>query len=166
MTDEQLSALLRLKRYEQPPAGYFDKLLTDIHRRQRGELLRRPLWKIAIERMQTFFGEHSMGNLTYAGAMVAVAVCGAGLVALISPGKVAHESAAPALAAVAAPSPAPVVASASARVNLLALDHAAPPLENASFQTDQPRAGVVRQPRYIIDSRPSSYEASQVSFKF
>jgi hypothetical protein len=73
MTDEQLSALLRLKRYEQPPAGYFDKLLTDIHRRQRAELLRRPLWKIVLDRIQSFFGERSLGNLAYGGAMAAVA---------------------------------------------------------------------------------------------
>ena len=39
MTEEQLTALLRLKRYEQPPPEYFDRLLQDIHRRQRTELL-------------------------------------------------------------------------------------------------------------------------------
>src|SRR5258708_38786467 len=76
MTDEQLSALLRLKRYEQPPADYFDGLLKDIHRRQRTELLRRPLWKIAAERVQTFFSEHSMGHLSYAGALASLLVIG------------------------------------------------------------------------------------------
>jgi hypothetical protein len=40
MTDEQLSALLRLKRYEQPPPQYFETLLQRVHRRQRCELLR------------------------------------------------------------------------------------------------------------------------------
>src|SRR5580698_2927056 len=76
MTEEQLSALLRIKRFEQPPPQYFDRLLQDIHRRQRAELLRRPLWKIAAERVQTFFSEHSMGHLSYAGALASVLVVG------------------------------------------------------------------------------------------
>src|SRR4051794_11097022 len=74
--DQQLQALLRLKRYEQPPAGYYEKLLQDIHRRQRSELLRQPLWAIAVERVQIFFSEHSMGSLSYAGALAAVALAG------------------------------------------------------------------------------------------
>ena len=78
MTDEQLSALLRLKRYEQPAPQYFDRLLQDIHRRQRAELLRRPLWKIAAERVQTFFSEHSIEGIfpTRAGALASVLVVG------------------------------------------------------------------------------------------
>src|SRR4029434_6253749 len=80
MTEDQqqqkLSALLRLKRYEQPPPGYFDKLLQDVHRRQRGDLLRRPAWKLLLERVQTFFSEHSMGYGAYAGAATAVVVAG------------------------------------------------------------------------------------------
>src|SRR3954462_6609138 len=106
MTDEQLSALLRLKRHETPPSGYFDRLLADVHRRQRAELLQRPLWKIAFERFQTFFGEHSMGPFSYAGAVasvVAVAALGAGVFS------VAHErvSGNAAALAVAAAKPAP-----------------------------------------------------------
>src|SRR5947207_13192973 len=88
MTDEQLSALLRLKRFEQPPAHYFDRLLQDVHRRQRADLLRLPLWKIAMERMQTFFSEHSMGNLSYAGALAAVLVVGVSTIGLMTPGSV------------------------------------------------------------------------------
>src|SRR4051812_7898110 len=74
--DQQLRALLRTKRFEQPPAGYYEKLLQDVHRRQRSELLKQPLWAIALERVQTFFSEHSMGNLSYAGAMAVVALAG------------------------------------------------------------------------------------------
>lgn len=162
MTDEQLSALLRLKRYEQPPAGYFDKLLSDIHRRQRAELLRRPLWKIAIDRVQSFFGERSLGNLAYGGAMAAVALCGAGLMGLLTTEKGATHSASTALAEVSTPQVVP----ATTPVNLLSLEHSGPQLEAAKFQTVTPRAGRNRQPRYIIDSRPSSYEASTVNFSF
>src|SRR4051812_50130417 len=91
MTEDQqqqkLSALLRLKRFEQPPPGYFEKLVQDVHRRQRADLLRRPLWKIAIERVQTFFGEHSMGRMQYGGAMAAVLVTGGTIFGLSYPSK-------------------------------------------------------------------------------
>src|SRR5471030_154741 len=86
MTDEQLSALLRIKRFEQPPPQYFDRLLQDLHRRQRAELLHRPLWKIAVERVQTFFSEHSMGHLSYAGALASVLVVGVTTIGFMTSG--------------------------------------------------------------------------------
>src|SRR5580698_763263 len=86
MTEEQLSALLRIKRFEQPPPQYFDRLLQDIHGRQRAELLRRPLWKIAAERVQTFFSEHSMGHLSYAGALATVLIVGVAAIGLLTSG--------------------------------------------------------------------------------
>jgi hypothetical protein len=120
------------------------------------------LWQIALDRIQTFFGERSLGNFAYGGAMAAVALCGAGLMGLFTTGKPATAPGTSAIAAVAMAEPAPV----SAPVNLLSLDHSAPQLEAAKFQTVTPRAGRNRQPRYIIDSRPPSYEASTVSFSF
>ena len=160
MTDEQLSALLRLKRYEQPPADYFDGLLKDIHRRQRTELLRRPLWKIAAERVQTFFSEHSMGHLSYAGAMAAVLIVGVGAIGLMTPGGSSRPSA-PAFAAVEK-NPAPI-----AEEKILSLQASAAPRLDAPALS-APTAGfapVVPQPRYIMDARPVSYEPSS-AFNF
>src|SRR4051812_37491496 len=132
MTDEQLSALLRLKRYEQPPDGYFDKLLADIHRRQRAELLRRPLWRIAIDRVQTFFGERSLGNFAYGGAMAAFVLCGAGLMGLWTKGKAPSAASMPPIAEYAPPASADTTLSVSVGtpVNLLSLDHSSPQLED------------------------------------
>ena len=48
--DNEIARLLRLKRYEQPPPGYFENFLHEFHRRQRDELLRQPLWRICLER--------------------------------------------------------------------------------------------------------------------
>jgi hypothetical protein len=170
MTEDQLSALLRLKRHEQPPPGYFDRLLTDIQRRQRVELLHCPLWKIALERVQTFFGEHSMGNLSYAGAMGAVIVCGAGLIGLLTPQSEPRRSNGPILAEVSLPVAAEQPAENTDRVNLLSLDNQtlphAPTLENTPFQTVQPRLRDGRHPRYVIDARPATYEATTVYFSF
>lgn len=196
--DQQLRALLRMKRYEQPPAGYYEKLLQDVHRRQRSELLKRPLWAIAMERVQTFFSEHSMGGLSYAGAMAAVAV--AGLLAINGSSKapagstptVMASAMTPASVEVMAPAPALVAdaaevakengptnlrADATAGPRLLSLQNA--PVVMADSVDEVPvtdarlipaRAisteGVSRQPRYVIDNRPVSYEATKVSFSF
>jgi hypothetical protein len=46
----ELQKLLRIKRFEQPPPGYFDRALIELHQRQREELLRRPATLIWWER--------------------------------------------------------------------------------------------------------------------
>lgn len=166
MTDEQLSALLRLKRFEQPPAGYFDRLLQDVHRRQRCELLRRPLWRIAADRLGTFFGEPSAGQLTYAGAMAVVAVAGLSVAASSLPLTGARHTSPPSLAVAEPVAP----AEPRAPVNLLTLDNQTAPsraaLGEAPLRSPQSRTASTRQPRYVIDARPASYEATPVSFSF
>ena len=161
MTEEQLSALLRLKRYEQPPPQYFDQLLRDIQRRQRSELLHRPLWKIAAERVQTFFSEHSMGHLSYAGAMAAVLIVGVGAIGLMIPGG-GSGPATPVIAA-AENKTAPV---AEEKILSLQASTAAPGIDTPALSTTPPGfAPVVHQPRYIMDARPVSYESSS-AFNF
>jgi len=181
MTEEQLTALLRLKRYEQPPPEYFARLLQDVHRRQRTELLQRPLWKIALERMQTFFSEHSMGNTSYAGAMAVALVGGIAVIRLMTPSDTlkdqAQSTSAVALAAAsqasAAASHASVATSRASAIvspwedSVLGLRNAAmPKLVTQPLQTpDAALQSSVREPRYVIDARPVSYEPSS-SFNF
>jgi hypothetical protein len=156
MTDEQLSALLRLKRHETPPPGYFDRLLADVQRRQRSELLQRPLWKIALERFQTFFGEHSMSPLSYAGAVASVLVAGVitagGLNGLSGRtgggGAIARTGVATAPVAAAEPTPEP------SRSLDLRLDRRSPVLAVEARRDPIPQ----HAPRYVIDARPVSYE--------
>jgi len=46
-----LEKLLRLKRYEQPPAGYFEDFVSELHKRQRRELLRVPVGQLLVDRL-------------------------------------------------------------------------------------------------------------------
>ena len=76
--DRDIATLLRLKRYEQPPPGYFDNFLHEFHRRQRAELLKQPLWRIALQRVQDFMFQLNVSTLTsYPAAATAVVVCAA-----------------------------------------------------------------------------------------
>ena len=157
MTDEQLSALLRLKRHETPPPGYFDRLLADVHRRQREELLQRPLWKIALERFQTFFGEHSMSPLSYAGAVASVLVAGALGMAFMT-----GQTGGPSGGAIATTATAPV----EPRMELAIAPAEEPPGVDRRLaeiwsapQADRTRVSQpLRAPRYVIDAQPVSYE--------
>ncbi|MEQ1859417.1 MAG: hypothetical protein ABMA13_05735 [Chthoniobacteraceae bacterium] len=176
MTEEQqLSALLRLKRYEQPPAGYFERLVQDVHRRQRAELLRQPLWKLALERVQTMFSAHSMGSVSYAGAMAVVAI--AGVLALNLVGSPSRDTPAPLARPVASPAPVELRADAPVSPRLLSLHDSQfavePPmidhgLNNARLVPASifPGNAPAHQPRYVIDNRPQSVEATNVSFSF
>ena len=162
MTEEQLSALLRLKRYEQPPAQYFDRLLQDIHRRQRADLLKLPLWKIALERVQTFFSEHSMSRLAYAGSLASVLVVGVTTIKLMTPGTAVQQAQVdntpqpPVIASVHVddyvPTPVPE--------RVFNLQGAGPALatDAQSIRTSLPMFGSAVSPqRYIIDPQPVSY---------
>jgi hypothetical protein len=178
MTEDQkqqkLSALLRLKRYEQPPPGYFDKLLQDVHRRQRSDLLQRPAWKLLLERVQTFFSEHSMGYGAYAGAATAVVVAGLAVFGSSFSGKPAGGSSAPTLMAHAKPvdlrsgraATETILTLEGTRVAMATLPEADSSVANARLFPSRIGRGTVpvRKPRYVIDAQPVSYEATQVSF--
>src|SRR5438876_10072897 len=78
--DNQITKLLRLKRYEQPPPGYFENFLHEFHRRQRDELLRQPLWRICVDRARDLAFSFNLSTLTsYPVAVTAVLVCPAGI---------------------------------------------------------------------------------------
>jgi hypothetical protein len=163
MTEEQLSALLRIKRFEQPPPQYFDQLLQNLHRRQRAELLRRPLWKIAAERLQTFFSEHSMGNLSYAGALASALVVGVvGIGLMTADGGVDKGTGSgPGLAMAKAVQVGHVENVVSAGEKVLALETSRPRLGIGPATLPAVQAVYApgnHEPRYIIDPLPVRYD--------
>ena len=154
-----VAKLLRLKRYEEPPPEYFKKFLCEFQRRQRAELLRRPAWRIALEQLfQRLQGMLTASQFSYATASIAVLAV-AGLMTfqiLQHPGGslvATTASSHPAVASVAS-------ASTSGGLALNSSALAAQPQSFAPPQTRTVQAGAFSQrPRYILDTRPVSYEA-------
>ena len=144
MLDENdLQKLLRLKRYEQPPPDYFEDFLHEFHRRQRAELLREPLWKIARDRITAFFTELTAPRLGYAGGVAAVLAIASIISVRIlqSPGEV-----------VIAQAPVQSSLSLDARAGLPHLDE---------FRRESAQSVVASfRPRYVMDTHPVSYEPS------
>ena len=82
--EEQISKLLRLKRHELPHPGYFEDFLQEFQARQRAELIRRPLWEIAWDRMVSLAPSFQVPRMAYA-AIVALAVAASAMI-IVRPG--------------------------------------------------------------------------------
>lgn len=82
--EENISKLLRLKRYEQPPPGYFEDFLSEFQARQRAELIRRPLWEIVWDRISGMAPSFQVPRMAYA-SIVGMAVV-ASAVIMVRPG--------------------------------------------------------------------------------
>jgi hypothetical protein len=160
-SDNEISKLLRLKRYEQPPPGYFENFLHEFHRRQRDQLLREPLWRICFERTRDFVLSFNLSTLTsYPVAATVVLVCAAILSLRIyqtpESAKLATVKETPVLAVPASPDDEWTLASpvATRVFNTRSL-------RNIRESAQTHRKGT--PPRYVLDSVPVSYETT---FKF
>lgn len=156
LSEEQIGQLLRLKKFEQPPPGYFDNFLHEFHRRQRDELLREPIWRIALQRTQDFlFRLNIPGLASYPALATALVICAA-VISL----KVYQT---PETVNVAAQNSVPVVATTTAPdsnwslSNPLTTRDLGPSLVRTVKDSSKTHR-VAAPPRYVLDSTPVSYE--------
>lgn len=156
--DNEIGKLLRLKRYEQPPPGYFDNFLHEFHRRQRDELLREPLWEICLQRAQDFMFRLNVSALTsYPVAAAAVLVCAAVISLKIYQGPVTPTNVAvherPAFTA-----PASVEGEWTLASPVATRVFTTQPIRKSNESANTHRAAA--PPRYVLDSVPVSYETA------
>jgi hypothetical protein len=171
--DNEIGKLLRLKRYEQPPPGYFENFLHEFHRRQRDELLRQPVWSVLWQRLSDSLFRLNIPSLTsYPAAVAAVLVCAAvvslkvhqtpqssGIAMADSPAISSHQSVIDQL------STERVADNFTLRTNLR---EDSSPLSNRSLGPDLSRQvsesaythRASTPPRYVLDRLPVSYEPS------
>ncbi len=158
--EDDIGKLLRLKRHEQPPPGYFDNFLHEFHRRQRLDLLRQPLWHVAWQRAHDFMFQLNVPTLaSYPAAAAAIVVLAAVLSLKISQTpatvSIAKKTSQPAAEVVAAANNDPAW---SLSTPVAVRDFGATPFRMAPRT---PRThGSAAIPRYVLDSTPVSYEAA------
>lgn len=156
LSEEQIGKLLRLKKYEQPPPGYFENFLHEFHRRQRDELLKEPVWRIALQRAQDYiFRLNIPGLASYPALATALVICAA-VISL----KVYQT---PETVNVAAQNRTPVVATTTLPASHLSLSNPVttrdlgPSLVRPVRDSSKTHR-VAAPPRYVLDSTPVSYE--------
>lgn len=169
--DDEISKLLRLKRYEQPAPEYFENFLKEFHHRQRAELLREPLWKIARDRVVAFFTEQTASRWAYgaATAVVLLSATAASVNILDTPrggdfvaSADVSGNVAPRVAKSVAPDSWPRVPTQLAEFSPNAISPNQLPVLNEQFSKPavQSVAASSSRPRYVMDARPVSYEAA------
>jgi hypothetical protein len=164
--DNEIGKLLRLKKYEQPPPGYFENFLHEFHRRQRDELLRQPLWSVLWQRLSDSLFRLNIPSLTsYPAAVAAVLVCAA-VVSL----KIYHTPPSSEIAM----ADAPALLSHQSVIDQISSERVADhftlssPLATRSLGPDLSRQvtesaythRASTPPRYVLDRLPVSYEPS------
>ncbi len=158
MLDEtQVQKFIRLKRFEQPPPGYYERSLQEFHRRQRAELLRRSALQIWFDRLSSGLWSFRMPAYAYGGAFGLFVV----MATLLSTGVVGPKSAERSfpvgLTQTDSKSAAPRFAL-NRDLDWSGLSQRPSLSRSSSVPTIEPSSSSL--PRYILDARPVSYEAS------
>jgi hypothetical protein len=160
LDEKQLQKLLRIKRFEQPPPGYFDRALIEFHRRQREELLRRSITSIWWERSISSLWNFRVPSYAYGAAfgvfVVAATIIGSGVWAPYRDGRDFNTARVAALTAPSAQENSDNRLALNANLDWSKFDHA------ASSPKVVPVVGPSQTalPRYVLDGRPVSFKAS------
>jgi hypothetical protein len=164
--ENEIGKLLRLKKYEQPPPGYFENFLHEFHRRQRDELLRQPVWSVLWQRLSESLFRLNIPSLTSYPAAVAAALVCAAVVSLKvyqapqSPTVATADSSAPfSHESVIDQMPAERVADNFTLSSPLATRSLGPDLSRQMNENAYTHRAAT-PPRYVLDRLPVSYEPS------
>lgn len=84
-TEESMHRLIRLKRFEQPPKGYYENFLAEFHRHQRAELLKPSLKTLLMEKLSDFVSEFRVPTMAYVGATAVAVVAAVGILTFTPP---------------------------------------------------------------------------------
>ncbi len=156
-SENNIGKLLRLKRHEQPPPGYYENFLHEFHRRQRDELLRQPLWRICWQRAHDFMFSFNVPALTsYPTALAAVLVCAAVLSLKVYQTPVGAGDVALQETASLTPAAATATTGWSLSSPVSTRDFGSKLARNVRQSAHTHRAGT--PPRYVLDTVPVSYE--------
>jgi len=166
LDEKQLQALLRLKRYEEPPPAYFDSLLVSIQLRQREEILQPRGWRRAgWDRLKTYLSLWKV-DWAYAGSMAAILVIGIGVIQIVLPYK-----SIPSIQTASTQPPTTTVVSREslqpANSPMLTLQPSRSPMLQNNFELaplETTRGSHLGPARYVIDAQPVSYESTQIRF--
>jgi hypothetical protein len=157
--ENEIGKLLRLKKYEQPPPGYFEDFLHEFHRRQRDELLRQPVWSVLWQRLSDSLFRLNIPSLTsYPAAVAAVLVCAA-VISL----KIYQAPQAPSVAAVNSPAvsvQAPPVDQFTLNSPVTLASRSLGPDLSRQIDESAYTHRAHTPPRYVLDRLPVSYEPS------
>ncbi len=164
MDDEfkDLQRLLSIKRHEAPPPEYFEDFLWEFQRRQRAEMLKRPLWRLALDRLEGAVPNFSFPRYAYRGASfaaVAAAVVVSGRI-VVGP----RTAEAPSLVASAKSGLRPMAETGIKVVSSPKFDFYSSKrsyrLPEMDFDHPRPAAAAFvksSRPRYVLDTQPVSY---------
>jgi hypothetical protein len=156
MSDESLHHIIRLKRYEQPPEGYYEDFLREFHLRQRAELLKPSLSTLLLERLSSLMLEFRVPAVAWAG-VTAVAVVASVAILKVAPSATSGVS--PSSYAVS-------YSTLSAQTPYSQTPVTIQKMQPVSLRVDTPSAGASSQifpPSYLLQARPASHE-SPLSF--
>src|SRR3984893_3169581 len=158
LDEQQLQKLLRIKRFEQPPPGYFDRALTEFHRRQRDALLRLAstivLWERFISGLWNFRVPSYAYGAVFGMFVVAATIIGSGVWAPYKDAVDLNR-----VAVLTGPATQEVSGgrlALSGNLDWSKFDH------TTSSPSVVPVIGPSQTalPRYVLDGRPVSYKAS------
>ena len=155
--NDDIGKLLRIKRHEQPPPGYYENFLHEFHRRQRDELLRQPLWRVCLQRVRDFSFGLNLSTLTsYPAALAAVAIFAAVLAIKVNqappPSSALVES-----ENMSASVPGAAMSDFGAQLRVDSRGTSVADFRQVVNRSAQTRPNAA-PPRYVLDALPVSYE--------